>query len=232
MLMAFMALTLVSAQDLDEILENYFETIGQEKILNTQSMRVSGKALMMGMEAPIEFTSVRPDKMRIEIDFQGNLIVQAYDGTTAWSINPTSGSAEAIELTGPQADGMIEQADMDGLLWNYEEKGHQLELDDTDEMDGTEVYVLKMTKKNGNIDYYYMDAENFVVLKMKSKTIMQGTEIETETLFSNFQDVDGYILPFTTEQLYGGQSAMTLSFENVEFDVDVDESIFSKPTSE
>jgi hypothetical protein len=67
---------------------------------------------------------------------------------------------------------------------------------------------------------------------MKSKTIMQGTEIETETLFSNFQDVDGYILPFTTEQLYGGQSAMTLSFENVEFDVDVDESIFSKPTAE
>ena len=33
-------------------------------------------------------------------------------------------------------------------------------------------------------------------------------------------------MEFTTEQKYGGQTAMTLMFEEVKFDVEVDDSIF------
>ena len=231
-LMAFMAISFISAQELDEILDTYFETIGQKELLKVKTMQVTGKAMMMGMENPFVSIAQRPDKIRVEVDIQGSKILQVYDGENAWMINPLSGSAEAVDLTGPDADGMIESADLDGLLWNYKEKGHQLELEGTEEEEGSEVFVLKMTKKNGNIDYYYMDTENYVVLKVKSKIMMQGSEVETESILSNYQEVDGYVMPFTTEQKYGGQTAMTLMFEEVKFDVGVDESIFSKPSSE
>ncbi len=180
--MAFMAMAFISAQDLEEILDTYFETIGQEKLLKMKTMQASGKAMMMGMENPFVSIAQRPDKIRVEVDIQGAKILQAYDGESAWMVNPLSGSADPIDLTGPDADGMIESSDMDGLLWKYEEKGHQLELEGTEEVEGSEVFVLKMTKKNGNIDYYYMDAENYVVVQIKSKIMMEGSEIETETL--------------------------------------------------
>ena len=230
-LMAFAAISFISAQNLDKILENHFETIGQKNLLKVKALEATGKAVMMGMDNPFKMVTKRPDKLQIEVDFQGAKIIQAYDGETVWMINPMAGSAEPIDVTGPEANGIVESADMDGQLWKYKEKGHQLELDGTEEVDGTEAFVLKLTKKNGNIDYYYLDQESYLVLKVKSKTMSMGSEVEVESLLSNYQDVEGYIMPFTTEQKFGGQTAMTLMFEEVKFNIEVDDAIFSKPAS-
>jgi outer membrane lipoprotein-sorting protein len=232
LLMAFAAITFISAQDVDEILDNYFENIGQNKLLKVKSVHFTGKAMMTGMESTLVIISKRPDKMRIELEIQDAKIVQAYDGVNAWMINPMTGSEEPIDLIGPDADGMIESSDMDGQLWNYKEKGHQLELDGTEGFEGSDVYVLKLTKKNGSIDHYYLDSDNYVVLMVKSIVVMNGSEIETETIFSNFQDVNGVIMPFTFEYKYAGQTGRTIIMEEIKFDQTVDDTIFAKPPSE
>jgi hypothetical protein len=99
-------------------------------------------------------------------------------------------------------------------------------------VDGSEAFVLKLTKKNGNIDYYYIDAENYVVIKVKSKVLMNGSEIEAETFLSNYQEVDGYLGAFTTERRYNGQTALTINMEQVKYDVEVEDAIFAKPSGE
>ncbi len=229
LIVAFVAISISSAQDLDNILDKHFETIGQKKLLKVKTVQATGKAVMMGMDSPFKMVSKRPNKILVTVEFQGAKIIQAYDGETAWMINPMMGSAEPMDVTGPEADGLIESGDLDGQLWNYKEKGHQLELEGTEEVDGDEAYVLKLTKKNGNIDYYYMETESYLILKIKSKTIMNGSETEAEALLSNYQEVNGYVMAFTIEQKYGGQTAMTIMMDEVETNVEVDDSIFSKP---
>ena len=229
LLVAFAAISFTTAQDLDEILDNHFETIGQKNLKKVKTIQATGKAVMMGMESPFKMISKRPNKIQVTVEFQGAKIIQAYDGETAWMINPMMGSADPIDMTGPEADGLIESGDMDGQLWNYKEKGHQLELEGTEDVDGTEAYVLKLTKKNGNIDHYYLETESYLILKIKSKTIVNGSETEAEALLSNYQEVDGYVMAFTIEQKYGGQTAMTIMMDEVKADVEVDDSIFSKP---
>lgn len=228
-LMTFMAISFICAQDLDEILDNHFETIGQKHLLNVKSMQATGKAAQMGMEFPFTMMTKRPDKLKLIIEVQGSEIIQAYDGETVWAINPMTGSADPLDVTGPEADGLIESSDMDGQLWKYKEKGHQLELEGTEEVEGTEAFVLKLTKKNENIDYYYMDQESYLILKIKSKTIMNDSEVEAEALFSNYQEVEGYIMPFTIEQRYAGQTAMTIMMDEVKINMELDDTIFSKP---
>jgi len=228
---AFAAISLTSAQDLDKILDNHFETIGQKNLENVKTIQATGKAMMGGMESPFKMVSKRPNKIQITVEFQGAKIIQAYDGETVWMINPLMGSADPIDVTGPEADGIIESGDLDGQLWNYKEKGHQLELEGTEDVDGTEAYVLKLTKKNGNIDYYYMETESYLILKIKSKTMMNGSETEAEAILSNYQDVDGYIMAFTIEQKYGGQTAMTIMMDEIKTNMEVDDSIFSKPAN-
>jgi hypothetical protein len=223
------ALVSISAQDLDEILDNYFETIGQENLMDVQALVSTGMVLQMGQEMPFKFISKRPDKAYIEVDFQGTKMKQAYDGENGWAIMPWTGSAEPVDVTGPDLKGLKTMGDMDGALWDYEKKGHTCELMEPEELDGAEVFVLKLTKEDGDIEYYYMDAENYVVLKVKTKSIVNGSEVEVEALMSNFQEVDGYISPFTTIQKFNGQTGMTINVENIATDEDVDDSIFEKP---
>ncbi len=217
------------AQDLQKILDKYFETIGQEKLLKVQTQVTIGKTLQMGMEMPFKTMSKRPNKAYMEVEIQGAKMVMAFDGENGWAIQPWTGSAEPVDLQGPELRPMREMSDMDGSLWNYVEKGHQIELLGTEEMEGTEVYVLKLTRKDGDISNYYLDSEKYVMLKLSYKMVVNGQETEMIALMSNFQDVEGYIMPFTTEQRFDGQTGMTITFDEVKFNVDIDDTIFVKP---
>jgi len=228
MLMAVFAIGTISSQDLQEILDNHFETIGQEKLLEAKTVYAKGKIMQMGMELPFEMISKRPNKIKMIIEIQGSKIIQAFDGETVWAVNPLSGSSDPIDVTGPEADGIKENADLDGQLWNWEEKGHQLTYEGTEEIEGVELFVLKLAKKNGNIDYYYIDPDSYLITNTKSKITMQGQEIESEAFLSNYQEIDGHIMPFTTEQRVNGQTMITLVIEEVQVDNEYDDSIFSK----
>ena len=217
------------AQDLQKILDKYLKTIGQEKILKVETIVSTGKTLQMGMEMPYKTMTKRPNKAYMEVDIPGVQMVMGFDGKNGWAIQPWTGSADPIDLVGPELRPVKEISDMDGGLWNYEEKGHQLELEGTEDLEGIKVYVLKLTKKDGDIFHYYLDSEKYLILKMKYRLVVNAQETEMVALMSNFQDVDGYIMPFTTEQRFDGQSGMTITFDEVRFNVDIDDSIFVKP---
>lgn len=229
LLMAFIAISISSAQDLEKILDKHFKAIGQKGLNEVKTIQATGKWVMMGMESSFTMVSKRPHKVKVTVEIQGAQIIQAYDGETAWMINPMMGSAAPTEITGPEAEGLIEQGDMDGPLWNYKEKGNQLELEGTQEVDGSEAYVLKLTKKNGKIDYYFIDKESSLILKVKTKTLMNGMETETEMLFSDYREVDGYLMAYTIEQRYGGQTGLTIKMDEVKANVELDDFTFSKP---
>jgi hypothetical protein len=229
LLMAVIAISSMSAQSLDEILDTYFETIGQENLINVKTMVSTGTVSQMGQEMPFKFIGKRPNKAYIEIDFQGAKMKQAYDGENGWGIYPWTGSAEPVDVTGPDLKGLKEMGDMDGALWDYKKKGHTCELMESEDLDGTEVFVLKLTKEDGDIETYYLDAENYVILKVVSKTIVNGSEVEVEALMSNFQEVDGYIMPFTTEQKFNGETGMTINMQEAVANEEVDDALFLKP---
>jgi outer membrane lipoprotein-sorting protein len=220
------------AQDLKEILDNHFKAIGQEKILKIQSQVTTGKILQMGIEMPIKFTTKRPNKAFMEMEIQGAKVTMGFDGTNGWAIQPWTGSSEPVDLVGPDLRPLEEMSDLDGNLWNYQEKGHQLEMVGTEDLAGTEVYVIKNTRKNGNIFYYYLDSKKYIILKMKYKMVVNGQETEMVALMSNFKDVDGYVMPFTTEQKFDGQTGMTINYDEVKFNVEIDDAIFLKPSAD
>jgi outer membrane lipoprotein-sorting protein len=219
------------AQDLQKILDKYFETAGQQKLLTLKSLVSSGKTIQMGMEMPFKTYQKRPSKSRLEIEIQGSTMVMAFDGEKGWAIQPWTGSSDPIDIVGPELGSVKELADLDGALWDYEKKGHQLELVGTDEFAGTEVYVLKLTRKEGDISTFYVDSEKFVTLKMVNNMVVEGQEVEMEMHMSDYQEVDGIKYPFTTEQRMNGQVFMTIKIEEVSFNEDLPDDMFAKPAS-
>lgn len=224
-----LALT-VSAQTLDEILKKYYEARGgYEKIKAIQTTKLSGKQMVQGLEIPFTIQQKRPNMFRADATLQGQTIIQAYDGKTAWILNPLTGSTDPIVLPEEQAKRIVEQAEFDGPLFDFKEKGHTVELIGKEDMEGTPVYKLKITLKDGDIRYYFLDVEYFLELKVASKFKQGETEIDVETFLSDYKDVNGQMVAHAVESKRGGTTISQITLETVEFDVPVDDSIFVMP---
>jgi outer membrane lipoprotein-sorting protein len=156
-------------------------------------------------------------------------IVSAFDGETGWSINPMMGSTDPQPMTAEQLDRMKIQADYDGMFYNYADKGYTVELLGTEPVDDIETYVLQLTRPNGDIITSYIDAENYVILKTKSKMNMQGVDTEAESIFSNYKYVDDILIPFSLETKMNGETVMQMVFDEITYNTDLDDSIFEMP---
>ena len=231
----FIALLFLSglhSQDLMEVLNSHFKTIGQERLSKIKTTKSTGKSIAQGMELDFVIVASRPEKFRLEVDIQGAKMIQAFDGEKGWLVAPWTGSLDPIEITGVQLKSIRQQADMDGMLYNYKEKGFETELVGKEDMEGTEVFKIKQTDKDGDIYYQYIDAENYVLLKTTSKIKMGESVVENETFYSNYKEVDGMIMAFSFESKTNGQTVSQINITNTEFNVDVDPAIFTMPAKQ
>jgi outer membrane lipoprotein-sorting protein len=217
-----------AAQTVDTIVAKYYQAKGGDKWKATQSMRVTARIVTQGIELPMTIVTKRPNQMRQDMTFQGVSIVQAFDGTTAWGINPMAGSDAPTEVTGPTADALKDQADFDGALIDYAAKGSTVELVGTEELNGAKVHHLKLTNKNKQVQHYYLDPETGVEQKVVVEADFGGGPMTIETELSNYQTVDGIMVPMTIKQnAPTGQVVITV--DKVEFNVPIDDAMFKMP---
>jgi outer membrane lipoprotein-sorting protein len=234
LLVAGLAGAAVQAQTADEIINKNLEARGgKDKIKAVQTARMTGKLVMgQGMEAPITMELARPNKMRMEFTLQGMTGIQAYDGKSGWSVMPFMGKTEPEKMSDDDIKQAEDMADMDGLLVDYKEKGHQVEYVGKEDVEGTPAHKLKVTKKNGDVVNVYIDAESYMEIKDAGKVKVRGQEIEGQTVFGDFKKVDGIVYPFSIEQKSSaGPGGMTISISKIEVNPTVDASRFAMPAA-
>jgi len=224
----------VQAQTADEIINKNLEARGgKDKIKAVQTARMTGKLVMgQGMEAPITMELARPNKLRMEFTLQGMTGVQAFDGKSGWSVMPFMGKTEPEAMSADDIKQAEDQADMDGILVDYKEKGHQVEYVGKEDVEGTPAYKLKVTKKNGDVVNVYIDAESYMEIKNAGKVKVRGQEIEGQTTFGDFKKVDGIVYPFSIEQKAAeGPGGMVITISKIELNPTLDASRFAMPAA-
>jgi outer membrane lipoprotein-sorting protein len=214
---------------LDDILSAYYKAIGIEKMKDWQTITGTGKLIGQGMENSVKFYIKRPGKVRVEVEVQGNKMIQVFDGKQGWSIIPWSGSSDPQDMTADDIKGMKNQADIEGTLYNWKEKGHKAELIGKEDFEGSAVYKIKLTKADGDIETYFIDAENYVPLKMAAIVKIQGNETESECYFSNYSEFNGVLMAKTNTNKYKGQTVSTMQLDKMEVNLPVSDSLFVKP---
>ncbi|MCH7658239.1 MAG: outer membrane lipoprotein-sorting protein [Bacteroidetes bacterium] len=222
--------SVVQGQDLKYILEQHFSVVGQEKLAEVKTIIVYGKIMQMGTEFPFVQKMKSPNKFRIEATIQGQMMIQAFDGENGWFIAPWIGP-DPQDLTGVQLKQAKEQANIEGDLYHWEEKGHQAEYIGTEDMEGTEVFNIKLTKKEGDEIFYFIDSESYVILKETRKMTMQGTEMEIESFPGNYEMINGIAFPMSIKTNTMGQTT-EIVFDSVKIDLELDDSIFVRPAQE
>jgi hypothetical protein len=114
-------------------------------------------------------------------------------------------------------------------LVDYKEKGHTVELIGKEDMEGTPVYKLKLTLKNGDVRNIYIDAENYLELKLTSKRKTPGGEVDVDQFLGNYKSVNGMMFAFSIDNKVNGQSVNTITIDKIELDSPIDEALFKMP---
>ena len=216
----------------DEIIARFVKTVGgAEKIQSIRTLRRVGKFTGDdGFEAVVVVESSRPNKVREEFSIQGMTGVNAYDGANGWKIDPFGGKKDPESLSEEEMRSIVEDSDFDEPLIHYQQKGNKVELVGMDQIEGTDVYKLKVTLKSGDTRYYYMDTDSYVPIKYETKRIIRGTPQETETTLGDYKQVGGWYLPFSLETRQKGSSgSQKITFDRIEFNVPIDSTRYNRP---
>jgi outer membrane lipoprotein-sorting protein len=231
-LVSLLVAAAAGAETADDVIAKFVAARGgMDKIKAIQSLDMTIKANQQGVEFPGKLEWKRPDKMRLEMTIQGKTMVQAYDGKTAWTVMPFLGSPDPQVMSADDAKDVIEQADMDGPLVDYKAKGNAVELVGKDDVDGSPAWKLKLTLKNGDISYVYIDTETGLGVKETSKRKQQGSEIEIDSYLTNFKPVEGVLFPFAIENKVAGKSMGQFTIESVKANVPLDDKSFLMPAA-
>ena len=91
--------------------------------------------------------------------------VQAYDGSTGWQVQPFGGRKDPQLMGEDDLRDLLIDSDFDGPLVDYKEKGNTVEYLGHDVVDGDDALRLKVTLKNGDILYYYLDPDTFLEIR-------------------------------------------------------------------
>jgi outer membrane lipoprotein-sorting protein len=220
----------VLSQSLDDVLNDYFSAIGQDNLLKVNTQKLIGKMVQGGIEIPFTQMAKRPDKVHVEGTFQDLTFIQNYNGKEGWNVNPFTGVTEPQPMSDDELKGMRYQADMDGMLWNWKDKGYTVTLEGNEDMEGTPCFVIKLETNEGDTFTYYIDSDSYILLRSNTKMKVMGNESETDSYYSNYIMVEGIAVPGKIETKMNGQLMGTIVIEKVELNTDLDDTLFEKPS--
>ena len=221
------------SQTVDEIIAKNTEARGGiEKLRAIKSLRVTARFSQGTLRATYVQENKRNDKVREETIIQGLARVQAYDGKSGWQINPFGGRKDPELMSADDTKQLILDSDLEGFLIDYKEKGHKAELIGHDSMEGTDCYKIKVTLKDGDVLYYYLDADSYLEIKIETQSMVRGAVVYNDTMLGDYEQVAGVYFPFSIEAgETNGPSGkrIRLTVEKVDINPSLDDSRFSVP---
>ena len=176
------AATAAHALTATELVAKNIEAKGGAAALQAvKSVRREGRLVVNGGQFVLELreTKQRPESIRTEISMQGLSQVQAYDGKEGWRIDPFSGRKDPERMPADDVREYAEDATIDGVLADAAAAGSSIEYLGTEDLDGTLAHKLKVVRKDGSLQYVYLDPDYFLEIRVESQRIVRGVKRTT-----------------------------------------------------
>lgn len=172
-----------------------------KKIKKIKSVKQVMEMTSAQIPVPMSMTTyfVSPDKEAMKIEAQGMLIQKEYfDGKTGASVNMQTGKKD---LT---AEEIAKKKKSAGLFpeLTYATSGVQYDLIGIEDLDGAEVYVLKIVDGESQT-FDYFDAKTFQKKKSVSIQKEDGEVVEASRTFGDYKTVEGIQFPHKVSMMMG-----------------------------
>ena len=226
------------AQTADEILAQYFETVGGlEEWKKVKSTKSTAKVITQGLEIPLEIWMFTDGRMYTSFTLQGKKMVQvAFDGKKGYEMNFMTGKME--EMDKERVENLKRSiGDYPSPFIDYKTKGYTVEKLDDEVVEGTTCYKLKLIsgkklvdgKEVDRVSYHYFDKETFVPIVEETEILVGELAGKlSQTILSDYTEVDNLYFPYSIiQKIAGGQGqGQTITFEKIEINPKEDKTLF------
>src|SRR5213595_3596440 len=205
---------------------------GAQALAAVTSLKLQGKIVVNDGKLELGYVLVkkRPGAIREETTLQGMTRIDAFDGTEGWKISPFQGRKDPEKASADDTKELVEDAEIDGPLINWKEKGSTVEYLGTEDVDGTMAHKLKVVRKNGDVSFVYLDPDHFLEIRIVTQRVRHGAYEEVETDLGDYEQAGGVFVPTSIEVgRKGSPDKQTIVVDKVESNVPVDDTIFHFP---
>jgi hypothetical protein len=155
-------------QEADGILANVIEAQGGRELLASlkDSTAVAAMELVgMGMSGTGTMYVKEPNMMRLDLEFMGMFMTQAFDGAVAWATNPETGAdQEAPE----ELARIVRYSSYGNSAWlNPEKYGISYRYKGKETIEGKEYYLLDRVFSDGYTITFFIDMDTSLIYKME-----------------------------------------------------------------
>jgi len=219
-----------SSQDAEEILKRVIKAQGGRKLLESikdVTTIADMEITQMDITGSVTIYMKEPNRFRIDIEFMGMIVTNAFDGETAWGTNPQTGMAEDMpeelaEVTKFSSFGNYALLDPVKYGIKYTYKGKE-------NIEGKDYLVLDRVHSGGYTIVLYIDPETYLIYKTKQDSFDEMmTEIVEETIMSDYKKVEGVMTAHGLTVLRDGTEFGTLTVTDVKFNSGLKDSFFKK----
>ncbi len=221
-----------TAQSAEEIIAKHIRATGGDNWSKVEAVKMEANIASesaAGMAIGWTMTSIRDKAARMDVSVMGMTQTSVVNGDKGWATNPFMGQMDPEPLTSDQVKSMMDQTDIDGTVIGYKEKGYTVEFVGKEDVEGTEALKIKVNKGGKKVEYILYDPETYYEIKNIQVDEVDGKEVESATVFSNFKTVDGIVMPHSLQSSNPMMGNTTITLTKVTFNPTVDMKAFDMP---
>ena len=200
------------------LLDRYAKAVGGRDALAKHSSMHQTAVLEFagaGIKADLHIFTAKPNRMltRMTIPGMGD-ISRGYDGTTGWSIEPTSGP---MILGGKQLDQMRIESDFMGMM--HDPKNYvSTQTVGLVDFEGKPAYEVRLVRAGADTATEYFDPQTGLMVGLVRSTESAMGRMTVTGTVADYKPFGGLLLPtHLTQRLATGQQ-MSVTVSAVEFD--------------
>jgi hypothetical protein len=172
----------------------------------------------------------RPNLSRLEILYRGEPVVKIFDGTDGWMLRSMDNQWVAVPMPANMALAEAEQGSLDGPLLDAKAKGNKVTLESVDTLESGPAYRLAVTGSGGAVQHVWVDAGNFLDLKMDAVRVINGRALPVAILFADYRVSDGLMIAHRIEtRALNGSPVESMSIDSVAVNPNIEVARFQKP---
>jgi hypothetical protein len=218
----------------DLVAKNFAARGGADKFASIASIEFIGKIVFPGnFELTYKETRARKHgAARYDSSIQGLTLVQGYDGSVGWRINPFEGRRDAERMSDDDTRALADDATIDGPLLSAKARGSSVTYLGREDFEGTDTYKLRVSDPTGVQYDYFLDPDSYLEIKVVETRKIRGTRQVTVTEYGDYEQVDGAYFPFSVESGPLGAPAaqrQQLTIERARANVPVSAAMFAQP---
>jgi hypothetical protein len=220
-----------SAQGVDELVAKNIEARGGlAKLKAIESVRIERTVAAVFTDIDVVIYKKRPNLYRSEQKAKNapDTTVRGFSDS-AWE--SVAGKTTVREGAAPEEQREVD-ADFDGFLVDYRDKGHTVTFEGTEKLGPVNAYKLKVRMKSGAERVVYLDASTFLERRHESTIeLAANRRVKTTIDYGDWREINGVKFPFAIEEDRDAPGQTFVHYtRRIEVNVPMDEALFRMPS--